>query len=108
MTPAAVATPFPPLNPTNTENTCENGRYPARQREQLGVGYLWGEHQDRDSTLGDVDYSGGDSVLPAEDPIEIGGAEVAAAVLPKIDSREESAEQIARRYGSHKIGSEKP
>src|SRR4051794_14355176 len=22
ITPAAVATPFPPLNPTNTENTC--------------------------------------------------------------------------------------
>ena len=109
MTPAAVATPFPPLNPTNTENTCPRmAATPHAKGEQLGVGHLGSEDENRDGTLGDIDCGGWNRVFPAQDPIEVGGAEVPAAVLAKIDSGKESAEQIAGRYGPHKVGGEQP
>ena len=82
--------PFPSLEShEHREHVSQDGRHTACQREQLGVGHPGSEDQHRDDALGDIDQRGRNCVLPAENPVEIGGAEVAAAVLPKIDSREE-------------------
>jgi hypothetical protein len=70
----------------------QNGGYAASESEQLGVRYLGSEDEDGDGALGDVYHGGRDGVLPAEDSIKVGGAEVTAAVLAKVDSREETAE----------------
>ena len=86
----------------------QDGRHSAGQREQLGVGDLRSEQQDRNGTLGNVEQRDRDGVLPSENPVEIGGAEIAAAVLSEIDFGEESADEIAGRDGAEKIGGEKP
>ena len=94
MTPAAVATPFPPLKPTNTEKTWPTtAASPQTSANSCDVRHPRREHQHRDRALRDVEQPDRDGVAPAQHAIQVGGAEVAAAVLAEIDAPEEPAGQ---------------
>ena len=104
ITPAAVATPFPPLNPTNTENTCPTiAAMPQQQRRHQRGRHPRREEQHRDRSLGDVEEADRDGVLPAEHPVQVGGAEIPAAVLPQVDPLEQLAHDQAAS-GSRRAG----
>ncbi len=100
---------LPALEPDeHREHVAHDRRDAAGQREELGVGYPGSEDQHRDGALGDVDEADRNRVLPAEHSIEVGGAEIPAAVLPKIDAGEEATEQMAGRDRADEIGGEQP
>jgi hypothetical protein len=98
MTPAAVATPFPPLKPTKTEKTCPT----IAAMPQLS------QHHHRNEALGNVYQCGWYGILPPEHAIQIRGTQVTTALLAEIDACKEATEEVTRRNGTEKVGSDQP
>ena len=66
------------------------------------------EQRDRDGSFGDVDQADGYRIAPAEHPIDVGGAEIPAAVLPQVESAAELGGDVTGRSGAEEIGGREP
>ena len=71
---------------------------------QLVAAHQFREQQHGDRALGDVEQRHGNRVLPSENPVDVGGAEVLRAVLAEIDPPPQLARDKAGGRGAQQIG----
>ena len=74
----------------------EKGKDDARPSQPRYVPY-------REEALADVEEEHGDRGCPSQDPKGVGGTEITAAMLTKVDAAGEPAHDEARRNGAYQV-----
>ena len=64
------------------------------------------KEEHRDGALGDVEQGNGDRVLPAENPVDVGRAQILGAVLAQVDAPPHLAGDVTRRRRAEQVRSQ--